>query len=227
MRTSKNGANKIKKAEGLRLEAYGCQAGVATIGYGHTKGVYMGQKISKKEAEAFFQEDLKDHEKEVNRINKVKGYNLNQNQFDSLVSFSYNTGKLGTLTKNRTKNQLTDGMKLYNKAGGKVSQGLVNRRKMEIDLFKSPIGSNININSNINSNINRNNINHSYRPTFIDRTNNFTQQLNRPITSQTNFYRPNVVTRSNSYYGSQSGNTGTHFIPKRNGFSNGNACYIF
>ena len=53
-------------------------------------------------------------------------------------------------------------MKLYNKAGGKVSQGLINRRKMEVDLFMSPIGS--------NNNINNNNVIHSHRHSFIDRT---------------------------------------------------------
>ena len=121
MKTSKNGANKIKLAEGLRLKAYGCQAGVPTIGCGHTRGVHMGQTITKGEADEFFEEDIKVHETEVNRISKVKGYKLNQNQFDSLVSFSYNTGigNLRKLTQNRTKNQLPDGMKLYNKAGGK------------------------------------------------------------------------------------------------------------
>ena len=222
MKTSKNGANKIKLAEGLRLKAYGCQAGVPTIGYGHTRGVHMGQTITKAKADEFFEEDIKVHENEVNRISKVKGYKLNQNQFDSLVSFSYNTGigNLRKLTQNRTKNQLPDGMKLYNKAGGKVSQGLINRRKMEVDLFMSPIGSSNNINNN-------NNVIHSHRPSFIDRTNSYTQNLNRINASETNFYRPNVMTRSNSYFGRQSGNTGAYFFPKKDGFSFGIACSIF
>ena len=47
MKTSKSGANKIKLAEGLRLKAYGCQAGVPTIGYGHTRGVNMGKQLQK------------------------------------------------------------------------------------------------------------------------------------------------------------------------------------
>ena len=111
-------------------------------------------------------------------------------------------------------------MKLYNKAGGKVSQGLINRRKMEVDLFMSPIGSSNNINNN-------NNVIHSHRPSFIDRTNSYTQNLNRINASETNFYRPNVMNRSNSYYGRQSGNTGAYFFPKKDGFSFGIACSIF
>ena len=217
MKTSQNGINKIKKYENLKLKAYKCSAGKPTIGYGHTKEVYMGQTITKKKAEEFFREDLKGPERYVNEVNKNKKYNLNQNQFDSLVSFTYNAGpkKLKTLTQNRTKAQLPNGMKLYNKVGKKVIKGLVNRRQDEINLFNQPMGNNININHSnpihnnpchYNSNTYNSN-NHS----FVHRTNNYTSNLNRPININTN----------NSFFSGPSNNI------RRNPRNNGNACLIF
>lgn len=76
MKTSDNGVDKIKKEEGLKLKAYKCSSGVPTIGYGHTKGVSMGQTISHQKAEKFLREDLKIYEKAVNDINKKKDINL-------------------------------------------------------------------------------------------------------------------------------------------------------
>ena len=217
MKTSQNGINKIKKYENLKLKAYKCSAGKPTIGYGHTKEVYMGQTITKKKAEEFFREDLKGPERYVNEVNKNKKYNLNQNQFDSLVSFTYNAGpkKLKTLTQNRTKAQLPNGMKLYNKVGKKVIKGLVNRRQDEINLFNQPMGNNININ---HSNPIRNNPCHynsntynSNNHSFVHRTNNYTSNLNRPININTN----------NSFFSGPSNNI------RRNPRNNGNACLIF
>ena len=46
MKTSQNGIDLIKRFEGCRLTAYRCAAGVPTIGYGHTEGVKMGQRIT-------------------------------------------------------------------------------------------------------------------------------------------------------------------------------------
>ena len=217
MKTSQNGINKIKKYENLKLKAYKCSAGKPTIGYGHTKEVYMGQTITKEKAEEFFREDLKGPERYVNEVNKNKKYNLNQNQFDSLVSFTYNAGpkKLKTLTQNRTKAQLPNGMKLYNKVGKKVIKGLVNRRQDEINLFNQPMGNNININHSnpihnnpchYNSNTYNSN-NHS----FVHRTNNYTSNLNRPIN----------INRNNSFFSGPSNNI------RRNPRNNGNACLIF
>ena len=217
MKTSQNGINKIKKYENLKLKAYKCSAGKPTIGYGHTKEVYMGQTITKEKAEEFFREDLKGPERYVNEVNKNKKYNLNQNQFDSLVSFTYNAGpkKLKTLTQNRTKAQLPNGMKLYNKVGKKVIKGLVNRRQDEINLFNQPMGNNININ---HSNPIRNNPCHynsntynSNNHSFFHRTNNYTSNLNRPININTN----------NSFFSGPSNNI------RRNPRNNGNACLIF
>ena len=46
MKTSQRGINLIKQFEGVRLTAYKCPAGVYTIGYGHTRGVKRGMKIT-------------------------------------------------------------------------------------------------------------------------------------------------------------------------------------
>ena len=124
MKLSQNGINLIKNLEGYREKSYKCSAGKLTIGYGHTDGVYEDQKITKEQAENFLKKDVEEFEKNVNYINKKKKYNLNQNQFDSLVSFTFNLGpgKLNTLTQNRTKSQLPDGMKFIIKQIKKLSQ---------------------------------------------------------------------------------------------------------
>lgn len=129
----------IKEFEGLRLEAYKCPADVWTIGYGHTRGVIPGDVITKKEAEAFLSEDVEDAESAVNEYVNVK---LNQNQFDALVSFVYNLGA-GNFKSSTLLRKLNQGDYLgaaneferWNKAGGKVLNGLVRRRKAESNLF--------------------------------------------------------------------------------------------
>lgn len=135
MKTSQKGIDLIKKYEGCVLTAYKCPAGVYTIGYGHTEGVYPGQKITREEAEAFLKKDLKRFEDHVNTYNKK--YNFNQNQFDALVSFAYNIGSIDQLTQNgtRSKYQIADMMLEYIKAGGTVLPGLINRRREERQLF--------------------------------------------------------------------------------------------
>ena len=95
-RISDIGLKKLKEFEGLRKEAYYDAAGVPTIGYGHTKGVRMGDVISEYWAEMFLKADLYDVEKQVDSL----GLKLNQPQFDALVSFAFNLGfyKLKTST---------------------------------------------------------------------------------------------------------------------------------
>lgn len=135
MKTSQKGIDLIKKYEGCVLTAYKCPAGVYTIGYGHTEGVYPGQKITREEAEAFLKKDLERFEDHVNVYNKK--YNFNQNQFDALVSFAYNIGSIDQLTQEgtRSKYQIADMMLEYIKAGGTIMPGLINRRREERQLF--------------------------------------------------------------------------------------------
>ena len=139
MKTSQKGIDLIKSFEGLHLTAYKDTAGVLTIGYGHTKGLSEGMKITKDQAEAYLLEDLKAAESAVIK----KPYEWNQNEFDALVSFTFNCGS-GNLTKlvksgKRTKEEISDALLLYNKAGGKELAGLARRRQAEKDLFDTPI----------------------------------------------------------------------------------------
>lgn len=87
---------KIKVWEGCRLTAYRCSAGVWTIGYGHTSGVTSGMKITQAEADEMFEKDIKQFSDQVRRT--LGGVNLNNNQFDALVSLAYNIG-IGRLSK--------------------------------------------------------------------------------------------------------------------------------
>ena len=137
MKTSQRGINLIKQFEGVRLTAYKCPAGVYTIGYGHTRGVTRGMKITEEEASAFLAADLRNSEKAVERYDSV--YHWNQNEFDALVSFTFNCGatNLRALLRNgrRNRSQIAATLPLYRKAGGKVLKGLERRRAAEKALF--------------------------------------------------------------------------------------------
>jgi lysozyme len=145
--TSLLGLNLIKKYEGLRLSSYLCPAGVPTIGYGSTrhangKKVLLGEKLTgEKEATQLLLSTLDPFEAAVNKHLP----NLNQCQFDALVSFSYNVGT-GALVKstllkkakaNSADPSILDEFLRWNKAGGKVLSGLTNRRREEANLYFS------------------------------------------------------------------------------------------
>ena len=139
MITGENGLHLIKTYEGLRLKAYKCPAGVLTIGYGHTSGVKPGDVITEEQAETMLKNDLKIYENYVNNYVNVP---LTQNQFDALVSFTYNLGG-GTLKESSLLKRLNEGkyddasywFDRYVYAGRKKLQGLVNRRAKEKELF--------------------------------------------------------------------------------------------
>ncbi|MGL5950289.1 MAG: lysozyme [Cetobacterium sp.] len=139
MRTSSVGINLIKKFEGLKLTAYRCPAGVPTIGYGTTSNVKLGTTITEEKAEDLLKKDLVRFETAVKTVVRVK---LNQNQFDALVSFSYNvgTGALQSSTLLKKLNQgdykgASEEFQKWNRAGGKVLNGLIKRREAEKELF--------------------------------------------------------------------------------------------
>ena len=144
MTTSSKGVSLIKQFEGCRLKAYKCPAGVWTIGYGHTAGVKEGDTITQEIADDYLRNDLAKYEKAVMNYDGI--YHFNQNQFDALVSFTYNcgVGNLKNLTQNgkRTLAQISVKILLYNKAGGVVLRGLQRRRMAEKEFFDSPIKSN-------------------------------------------------------------------------------------
>lgn len=133
----------IKRFEGCRLTAYKCSAGVWTIGYGHTSGVYAGMRITQAQAEAFFQADCRKFGSYVNNPAYVpQTEQLNQNQFDALVSFVFNLGPkwLKSLCDNgRTLAQIAAAMPQYRRAAGQVLPGLVQRRAAEVALFNTPV----------------------------------------------------------------------------------------
>ncbi len=135
--TSQKGIDLIKSFEGLGLIAYICPAGVLTIGYGHTAGVQTGDIVTEQQAEDLLREDLLIYEKPVNAL----ALNLNQYQFDALVSFTYNCGSgcLATLCANRTLEQIADALLLYTKANGTTLAGLVRRREAERELFLTEV----------------------------------------------------------------------------------------
>lgn len=132
----------IKQYEGCRLAAYRCAAGVWTIGYGHTAGVHSGMTITQAQADAYLRQDIAKFEGYVNNPTYVPiTEQLNQNQFDALVSFAFNlgAGNLRKLCKGRTAAQIARAMPSYNKAAGKVLAGLTRRRKAEQALFNKAV----------------------------------------------------------------------------------------
>ena len=139
MEISQEGIALIKKFEGCELEAYKCAAGVWTIGYGSTKGVKESDSISQEDADKLLMDELKEYESYVNDFVEV---DLEQNQFDALVSWVFNLGpanlKASTLLKvlnSKDYEGVPLQIKRWNKAGGKVLQGLIRRREAESLLF--------------------------------------------------------------------------------------------
>ena len=140
MRTSDEGVALIKHFEGCYLNAYLCPAGVWTIGYGHTKGVKEGDVIDQEVAEALLIEDLEEFEGYVDKLVEI---GLKQNEFDALVSWTFNLGpknlEESTLLNRVNYGPLSDvptQIKRWNRAGGKVLAGLVKRRAAEAALWE-------------------------------------------------------------------------------------------
>lgn len=139
MKISSAGLELIQEFEGLRQKAYLDAVGVPTIGFGHTNGVKMGQSITYAQAVDYLREDVEDAENAVDRLVKAP---LSQNQFDALVSFTFNLGQ-GNLGKSTLLKKLNAGdykgaadeFLKWNKAGGRTLHGLVRRREAERKMF--------------------------------------------------------------------------------------------
>lgn len=149
MQTSEKGIKNIKDFEGCSLTAYpDPRTGGApwTIGYGWThpvdgKPIKPGMTIKQETADRLLKTGLVSYENDVLKMAKVK---LTQGQFDALVSFAYNVGSraLSTSTLLRKLNDgdvngAADEFLRWNKAGGKVLNGLARRREAERALFLS------------------------------------------------------------------------------------------
>ncbi|NIF06642.1 lysozyme [Chryseobacterium sp. Tr-659] len=143
MKTSQKGINLIISFEGFSAKPYLDSAGIPTIGYGNTyypggKKVTMNDPaISKEKGVELFSSVLPTYEKIVNAKVKVV---LNQNQFDALVSHTYNTGGsdglFSLINKRAGETEIRNWFTTkYITAGGKTLNGLIRRRKAEADLF--------------------------------------------------------------------------------------------
>ena len=146
MKTSSKGIGLIKSFETLRQTAYKAvpTEKYYTIGYGHYgPDVEPDSTVTEKEAEQLLKEDLVDVERAVS--NATAGWNLNQNQFDALVSFTFNVGirafRNSTLLKliKRTtpENVIRAEFMKWKYSGGRVLAGLERRRRAEADLYFS------------------------------------------------------------------------------------------
>lgn len=139
MKLGAAGLELIKTFESLKLTAYLDSVAVPTIGYGHTKGVKIGDRCTKEEAEAWLREDVHDAETCVNEHVTAQ---INQHEFDALVSFVFNLG-CGNFRKSTLLRKLNDadfdGASLefakWNRAGGLELAGLTRRRAAEAELF--------------------------------------------------------------------------------------------
>jgi len=139
----------IKSFEGYQNKGYYAteaekSAGIVTAGYGSTRRVAEGEKITKKQAEKYFKEDLAVAEKAVDSLVTVS---LTPNQRSAVVSLVFNVGQ-GNFKKSKALKALNKGdMKTFIKeafdskvgfvrSDGKVLKGLVKRREAERKLFE-------------------------------------------------------------------------------------------
>jgi len=146
MKLNENGYKLICEFEGLKLKPYLCSAKVPTIGYGNTyypngkRVTLLDEPITKEYAFEIFKVIA---DKFAKRVDEMVTSELNQNQFNALVSFAYNVGigafATSTLLKkvNNNPNDVTikNEFLKWVKAGGKKVQGLVNRREKESEIY--------------------------------------------------------------------------------------------
>lgn len=142
MNISEPGLKIIKDFEGLKLQAYLDTGGVPTIGYGHIKGVKMGDTCTLAQAETWLREETAGAVAAVNAALKVP---VSQNQFDAMVSLTYNIGNQAfrdsTLLRMLNAGDVagaTGQFKRWNKDNGQAVKGLTNRRLAEELLFRRP-----------------------------------------------------------------------------------------
>lgn len=150
MKVNQATINLVKEFEGFRAKAYKCPAGVWTIGYGTTASAGVGitpvegMTISKEDAEKYLDQSIK---KFAEKIAPLITAPINENEFGAFVSLAYNIGP-GAFKKSSAlrhfnggdKAKAADAMLLWNKAGGKVLNGLKRRREAERMLFLTPVG---------------------------------------------------------------------------------------
>lgn len=149
MKLTEKGLDLIKEFEGYSEKAYLCPANIWTIGYGNTyyesgRKVKEGDVITKEKSERLIEWVAEDFARNVRGALKV---DLNDNQFNALVSFTYNLGignlRDSTLLKKVNANpknpKIFDEFLKWKMAGGKVLKGLLRRRQAEANLYFEPI----------------------------------------------------------------------------------------
>ncbi len=142
MHASKEAISLIKDFEGLRLKGYLCPAGIRTIGYGHVLAVNETfDNIDALEAEELLFQDILKAEAIVSRNIKI---DLNQGQFDALISFTFNLGaaslQRSTMRQkiNRHEHEeIPKELMRWIYAGGRMLSGLVRRRGAEAEMYVS------------------------------------------------------------------------------------------
>lgn len=148
MKISSNGIELIKQFEGLSLVPYLCPANIPTIGWGNTfyenmkKVTLQDEPITRERADSLFNFLVTTNY--VNVVNRLVIVDINQNQFDALVSFVYNIGsgnfEKSTLLKKVNQSDFIGAsleFEKWNKANGKILNGLTKRRLAEKELFLS------------------------------------------------------------------------------------------
>lgn len=146
--TSDNGIDFLKSQEGCRLTAYK-NAGETywTIGHGHYgSDVYEGMTITEQQAEDLLRSDLKEYEGYVTNRAVSKFPSINQNQFDALVSYTYNRGSGGLkqlIDNSDTLSEVSENIVVYWGSNENYKEALINRRKREQALFNTPVTSNV------------------------------------------------------------------------------------
>lgn len=136
---SSRGIELIKHFESFRSSAYLDSKNVATIGYGHTHGVRLGDTCTLEQAEDWLRQDCQEAEAVINQQHLL----LSQNQFDALVSFVYNVGRGNFTQSTLLKKALIDAddptieqeFLRWVYSGNKVLNGLTARRQAEANLY--------------------------------------------------------------------------------------------
>jgi len=133
----------IARWEGLRTTAYRDIVGVWTVCYGETKGVRPGDSYTKAQCEAMLREEVRDYREglHVYFTETTKNKRLTPERDAAYTSLAYNAGIRGigrsTATRRLNAGDIRGGchaLTWWNKAGGRVIRGLVNRRTEERDL---------------------------------------------------------------------------------------------
>lgn len=141
MHIGEKGIELITQFEGVKLDGYLLGDGVCTIGYGHTRAETAGCKdwhITQDQAEEFLATDA---DKYGAMVNDYFDRDFNQNQFDALVSFTYNVGaayKKYDWPTDPSDDFITGAMIKYTNPP-KFKAGLLKRRKAEIALYETPV----------------------------------------------------------------------------------------